>query len=756
MSDFSLIPEKLTNIELLSTNCAFAHPTDYLKICGNKKLDFMYITKNSSIIMLKQGEVEEGKIMMSSIHRKMWSAPLDGSPITFTSLTLNEKASSVIFMVKFMGKVTTISTINSSDLMNGVKKHFINLPISIGYELALVVNNNSLILKAVDIIKDNIPVSSEDCLLISDTTKFNFQSECKEIKLIGDNVILPTSATAKAVERIISDSASEAESLGIGGLDKEFKDILRRAFVSRMHPSQKLKDIGITHVKGMLLYGPPGTGKTLTAKTIGKLLNARPPKMISGPELLDKYVGGSEQKIRDLFSDAYQEWKEKEDSSELHIIIIDELDAVCKQRGSKSDNTGTLDSMVNQLLAMMDGPEAPGNILVIGMTNRKELIDKALLRPGRFEVHLTINLPNEEGRESILKIHTKKLKENNSLSDDVDIKKLAKDTPNFSGAELAGLVRSATSFAMEREMNKNKNGQLNKNMNKDKDIIVNSDDFTRALKEVKPGYGSNDREILELSVRFGFLEATDYRSIIQRVIEFGNTILNGSMNNGSILLSASSPGSGCSTICYEIIKSLKCEFVSVISAAQLVKKTSSENGRADYISQIFENAHQVPRAVIILDGLESIIQYIPIGCRFSSSIMQTITAHMSDPSSDGNKIIVIATTSDKQAMETIGFTNSFDEICEIPSLTPEQAFNVLSEYANLDKVDYFAASVRADIVQVDYDQFRTYKALKEKYDNGGILTIKKLMLMYEKAKEKAKESVPLKITDVLMSKMIQN
>ena len=141
--------------------------------------------------------------------------------------------------------------------------------------------------------------------------------------------------------------------------------------------------------------------------------------------------------------------------------------------------------------------------------------------------------------------------------------------------------------------------------------------------------------------------------------------------------------------------------------------------------------------------------------------MKTITAHMSDPSSNGNKIIVIATTADKQAMENIGFINSFDEIYEIPSLTPEQAFNVLSEYANLDKVDYFVANVRADIVQVDYDQFRTYKVLKEKYDNGGILTIKKLMLMYEKAKEKAKENASqsngsLKITDVLMSKMIQN
>ena len=124
------------------------------------------------------------------------------------------------------------------------------------------------------------------------------------------------------------------EDLGIGGLDKEFSDIFRRAFASRIFPPGLAEKIGIQHVRGILLFGPPGTGKTLIARQIGKMLNARDPKVINGPEVLNKYVGQSEENIRKLFADAEKEQKEKGDESGLHIIIFDELDAVCKQRGS--------------------------------------------------------------------------------------------------------------------------------------------------------------------------------------------------------------------------------------------------------------------------------------------------------------------------------------------------------------------------------------------------------------------------------------
>ena len=145
------------------------------------------------------------------------------------------------------------------------------------------------------------------------------------------------------------------ETMGIGGLDREFSDIFRRAFASRVFPTSVVSKLGITHVKGILLYGPPGTGKTLMARQIGKMLNGREPKIVNGPEILNKYVGQSEENIRNLFKEAEIEYKEKGDNSSLHIIIFDEIDAICKQRGTRNDGTGVADTVVNQLLAKIDG-----------------------------------------------------------------------------------------------------------------------------------------------------------------------------------------------------------------------------------------------------------------------------------------------------------------------------------------------------------------------------------------------------------------
>merc|ERR1719356_404917 len=122
------------------------------------------------------------------------------------------------------------------------------------------------------------------------------------------------------------------EELGIGGLSKEFGNIFRRAFASRVFPPHVVRDLGINHVRGMLLYGPPGTGKTLIARQLAKFLKAAEPKIINGPQVLSKYVGESEENIRKLFEDAEKEQKTQGENSQLHIIIFDEIDAICKQR----------------------------------------------------------------------------------------------------------------------------------------------------------------------------------------------------------------------------------------------------------------------------------------------------------------------------------------------------------------------------------------------------------------------------------------
>ena len=161
------------------------------------------------------------------------------------------------------------------------------------------------------------------------------------------------------------------EELGIGGLDREFQEIFRRAFNSRRYPQHVIEKYGIKHVRGMLLYGPPGTGKTLIARQIAQALDCDKPKVVNGPEIFSEYQGKSEENIRKLFVDAEKDMKEKGDESPLHIIIFDEIDAICRKRGSTGNSgTGVHETVVNQLLSKMDGVDSLNNILVIGMTKK--------------------------------------------------------------------------------------------------------------------------------------------------------------------------------------------------------------------------------------------------------------------------------------------------------------------------------------------------------------------------------------------------
>eukprot|EP00941_MAST-03F_sp_MAST-3F-sp1_P002304 g2304.t1 len=175
----------------------------------------------------------------------------------------------------------------------------------------------------------------------------------------------------------------DLKKMGIGGLDKEFDELRTRAFNTRLLPPSWMRKFRHNHVRGILLYGPPGCGKTLIARKLAEALKSRPPKIVQGPELLDKYVGEAERKVRELFKEAEEEQEESGENSGLHVIIMDELDALCKARGTSGDSTGSSDNIVNQLLSKIDGVNSLNNVLLIGMTNRKDMLDEALLRPGR-------------------------------------------------------------------------------------------------------------------------------------------------------------------------------------------------------------------------------------------------------------------------------------------------------------------------------------------------------------------------------------
>ena len=315
-----------------------------------------------------------------------------------------------------------------------------------------------------------------------------------------------------ASQKHLQDMLSEGsfEKYGVGGLDDEFLTIFRRVFASRMVAPEVVKKLGMRHVKGVLLYGPPGTGKTLVAKQLGRLLNAHPPKIVNGPEILQRFVGQSEENMRDLFAPAEKEFKGKGDKSRLHVIVFDEIDAIMKARGSGGATASVVhDNVVNQLLTKLDGMQSLDNVLVIGITNRRDLLDPAVLRPGRLELQVEVGLPDDRGRRQIFNIHTARARASNLLGDCVDIDALAAMTANYSGAEIKGLVGAAQSHALARYLKASKEKEKEKEKEKGKKdettdasekfsddaARVTMDDFSKALFEVRPALGADEEAL---------------------------------------------------------------------------------------------------------------------------------------------------------------------------------------------------------------------------------------------------------------------
>jgi vesicle-fusing ATPase len=461
------------------------------------------------------------------------------------------------------------------------------------------------------------------------------------------------------------------ENMGIGGLDTEFAAIFRRAFASRIFPPGLADKLGIQHVRGILLYGPPGTGKTLIARQIGKMLNAREPKVINGPEVLNKYVGQSEENIRKLFADAEKEYKEKGDESGLHIIIFDELDAVCKQRGSGAGGgTGVGDSVVNQLLSKLDGVDQLNNILLIGMTNRKDMIDEALLRSGRLEVHMEISLPDEHGRAQILKIHTTKMRENNVMGNDVNLQELAALTRNFSGAEISGLVKSASSFAFNRHI---KVGTLaaidEKNI---ADMKVMHQDFLDALNEVQPLFGVAEEE-LDRCVEGGIIHFGKHiDSILERGRLFVNQVRSGDTPLLSVLLYGPR-GSGKTALAAQMALDSEFPFIRLIKPVDIVGM--NEIQKIQYIQKVFTDAYKSPQNVLVLDNIELLIDWVPVGPRFSASVLAALKGMMQNKPPKGRPLLIFATTSSRSVLQQLQL--DFSAQIPVPNVQTQSELQVI-------------------------------------------------------------------------------
>ena len=443
------------------------------------------------------------------------------------------------------------------------------------------------------------------------------------------------------------------EKMGVGGLGDQFQTIFRRAFAPRIFPGL-VKQLGINFVRGMLLYGPPGCGKTLIARQIGKVLNAREPKIINGPEVLNKYVGGSEEKIRELFADAEAEQEEMGDASMLHIIIFDEMDAVMKQRGSSNDSTGVSDSIVNQLLSKIDGVDSLNNILIIGMTNRKDMIDDAILRPGRLEMHVEIGLPDDQGRLQIINIHTTKMRENGRITEEAlnKLPELAAKTKNYTGAEIEGLVRSATSFAIGRNVDIDALDKVDEAA-----IKVEWADFERAIGETTAAFGAKDNEALEIHCRTPLIDYgpsyTDVWAGVQRLLKQIKTSEHTPLM--TVLLEGEK-ATGKTAIAAKLAKESGLSFIRMISPESLIGK--SERARVDILQKTFVDAYKSDTSLIFLDDIERLIDYSIGG--FSNALLQALLILVNKvPPVAGRRLLVVGTTAIASRLEDLGLPQSF-------------------------------------------------------------------------------------------------
>jgi vesicle-fusing ATPase len=405
----------------------------------------------------------------------------------------------------------------------------------------------------------------------------------------------------------------------------------------------------------------------LIGRKIGNLITTTEPKVVNGPELLNKYVGQGEENIRNLFADA------KNDDN-LHVIIFDEIDAICKKRGKSGSLSNVTDSMVNQFLSMIDGVHAIENIFIIGLTNRKDLLDDALLRPGRLEVHVEIGLPDVTGREQIFRIHTSKMSDNNMMNPNVDLKKLANDTENFSGAEIESVVKNASSFALNELLSDN-NREL-----KEEEVMVQMYHFNKATKEINPAFGNSINVLKELLPEKFLLPTQSHKTIYNKL----NMLTNKNKRLQSFLLFGLN-GSGKTTMIIQAAKESKVTYTKLIRPIDLIGM--DEYQKIQFITDVFKNAYISKESLIILDDIEILIDYAKIGhsVTFSNKIYQTLlTVLKTTPLNRDHKLTIISTCGEKDLVNI--FKPSVDYYNELGYLEKdniEKMINELNKESNI-------------------------------------------------------------------------
>ena len=455
----------------------------------------------------------------------------------------------------------------------------------------------------------------------------------------GDAVMMGSGTNVKISDKP-ANSMGDVPSVSyddIGGLGDAVRKIREMVELPLRHP-ELFKRLGVEAPKGVLLHGPPGTGKTMLAKAVAGETSSNF-ITIGGPEIVSKFYGESEGKLREIFKDA--------EENAPSIIFIDEIDSIAPKRDEVSGETER--RIVAQLLSLMDGLNSRGKVVVIGATNRPNSIDEALRRPGRFDREIEIGIPDRDGRLEILQIHTRGM----PLADDVDLGWLADKSHGYAGADLSALTKEAAMAALRRvlpDMDLEADEIPREVLN---NICVTKDDFKSALKDMQP---STMREVLieKPNVKWddiGALEDAkqELKEAVEWPLKFGKVFEHMSARPPKGILLYGPPGTGKTMLAKAVATESEANFISV-KGPEFLNKWVGESEKA--VRETFRKARQASPCVIFMDEIDSIAPQRGTGS--DSNVTERVISQMlteMDGLESLHDVVVIAATNRPDIMD---------------------------------------------------------------------------------------------------------
>ncbi len=510
----------------------------------------------------------------------------------------------------------------------------------------------------------------------------------------------------------------------IGGLKKEIQRIREMVELPLRHP-EVFQKLGIEPPKGVLLYGPPGTGKTLLAKAVASETNSHFIS-ISGPEIMSKFYGESEANIRGIFKEA--------EEHAPSIVFIDEIDAIAPKR---EEVTGEVERrVVAQLLALMDGLETRGQVVVIGATNRPNAVDPALRRPGRFDREIELGIPDRNGRFDILQIHTRGM----PLADDVDLEKLSAVTHGYVGADIAALAKEAAMHALRRVLPKINIEEETLSPEILDKLVVTNEDFSAAYKEITP---TAMREVfIEVPMvkwdDIGGLEDVkqELKEAVEWPLKYPEIFKQMSAKPPKGILLFGPPGTGKTLLAKAVASESESNFIS-IKGPEVLSKWVGESEKA--VREIFRKAKSASPSVIFMDELDAITPHRSSGIgdsRVTERVISQILTEL-DGIIELNNVIVIGASNRPDIIDrALLRPGRFDKLIYVP--LPDKAARLqifkihTRNYPLADDVD----------LEVFVDQTEEYSGaeIEAICNEASMTTIREFIDMYgDEGKERLRE-----------------